>query len=380
MAHVFSWLSKLRKIPGPYDPFRLVNTRTNGAFPTGEGVQHVVSDIDKTYLETEFESLLGMAKIAFEKAVDKVTVSGARDIMRSVRWGLPYVYQSGSGQDPRPLHFVSSTPHQLRRVLEEKLMMDGLDWTSDTFKNQAYNLRMRRMDQLKQHVAYKSAAILGLVTQAGVRARFYLLGDNAEQDTYIYLGVALACSGLLSRDGYSQYLQIAGVDADVAQDLVNRFFTTGLSDLGVSFDGILIRKIVGYQHFEEKPFTSGVTFFDGYFEAGLALFALGVIPPANIWQFTRSFHNSHRVRTRDVMTLLEAYAMGASEGAFRDEALAVLERWRAALRFRPEGAVAPKVVVNPLVGLRGLPEDRILDHAKHWIHRLLDTKTQRKSK
>ena len=98
---------------------KLIDHRAREPFPDQAGLAHVVCDIDKTYLETEFESLTRVASIAFESATDKITVTGATDVLLAVRWGAMEAPLSDDW--PRPLHFVSSSPPQLRAVLEEKL-------------------------------------------------------------------------------------------------------------------------------------------------------------------------------------------------------------------------------------------------------------------
>ena len=155
-----------------------------------------------------------MARIAFEGPSDKVTVSGASEVLRAIRWGM-----SGQRERPASLHFVSSSPAQLRTVLDRKLQLDGLDWSSDTFKNQAYNLRKGRVDLLRHHLAYKSLAILRLVQAAGEGAQFVLLGDSAESDAYIYLGVQLLLSGELNAKSYKEFLLLGGVEAELAGEL-----------------------------------------------------------------------------------------------------------------------------------------------------------------
>ena len=100
----------------------------------------VFCDLDKTYLETDFESLLAMAKIPFEEAFDKRTVFGATEVLTELRTHLLFT-ETGR---KTTLHFVSSSPPQLRNVLEYKLSFDGLDWSSDSFKNQMRNFRLGR--------------------------------------------------------------------------------------------------------------------------------------------------------------------------------------------------------------------------------------------
>lgn len=294
------WRNLRRGTQQPYKLTRLVDHRyweRSGA----ADAQHVICDIDKTYLETEFENLLRMIRIAFEAATDKITVTGASEVLLTARWGARD--STSKNGYPRPLHFVSSSPPQLRGVLEEKLMLDGLDWSSDTFKNQVYNIRMRRMDLLRQHVAYKSLAILRLVLSSGANARFYLLGDNAESDAYIYTGIKLLLDGRLSRDGYRRYLEAAGVEAQAAMDVV--------SDMplakGQTIAAILIRNVPGYQFVRTAPLTDAVQTFDNFYQAALLLAAHGLIEPEALWDLTRKFHNLHGMSQRQLRAMLATF-------------------------------------------------------------------------
>ena len=166
----------------------LVSARTLEPMSYFDKSVHVFCDLDKTYLETEFESWIKMAKIPFESPHDKITVPGASEVLELVRWG------GGSKQGDGPqagLHFVSSSPPQLRLALDGKLTLDRLEWSSDTFKNQTYNLRMGRLDLLRHHIAYKTKAILDIALKLTPESRIVMIGDNAEYDPFIYTGVRL---------------------------------------------------------------------------------------------------------------------------------------------------------------------------------------------
>jgi hypothetical protein len=351
-----------RASPADYDLPRLVDSRRiTGGEPCAVGGWQLLCDIDKTYLETEFESVARLVRIAFESATAKVTVAGASDVLLAARWGDPAV-----SRPPLPLHFVSSSPPQMRAVLEEKLALDGLDWDSDTFKDQAYNLRMGRMDLLKQHVAYKSLAIVRLVASGGAGACFAMLGDNAESDAYIYVGVKLAVEGRLSRAGYGEWLQIAGVDDVAAARVAEALPETGRAKVGA----ILIRNVPGYALVREAPLTDAVLTFDDFFGAALLLVAAKVIPPSRIWPLARAFHNRHGLRAGDVAESLRTLARGRAEDPEIVRATsAALSRWGEA------EVVAGAATLAESLGRDGarfeaLTEAEILAHARTWQQNL----------
>lgn len=282
------WKNLRKSGDDSYHPGHLVDYRQNAEYQSA-GTQ-IICDIDKTYLETEFESISRMVRIAFEDAKAKVTVAGAADFLELARW---YSFCDDSSVDdkiPRPLHFVSSSPPQLRSVLEEKLLMDRIDWTSATFKNQAYNLKMGRVDLLRQHVAYKTLAILSVVGRATAGSRFVMIGDNAESDAYIYLGIKFLAERKLSPAGLNSYLEIAGVEASVAAQIHAE--ASRLVD-GISVPHILIRSVPGYRIIDCPPLTDYIAYFTDYFDASLILLQADLIDPGSLWQLIRRFHNQH---------------------------------------------------------------------------------------
>jgi hypothetical protein len=263
----------------------------------------IICDIDKTYIETKFESAVSMIKIAFEQADEKVTVTGASIALMAARWGDLYQVTSATEGTPRPLHFLSASPPQLRKVIREKLALDGLDWTSDTFKNQAYNIKMGKLKLLKQHVAYKTATILAHMSKAPAGSRFILIGDNAELDAYIYAGVHMFLDKTLSRRAYQDYLSSGGVDREVLETL-DPYLSGSFDDIRVK--GILIRRAPGYSFIEAKPLTDLVIAFDHYFEVALHFLALGLIADSALWSICRQLHNSYAFQREELIACLKA--------------------------------------------------------------------------
>src|SRR4051812_23103393 len=102
------WLKNSRVFGGSYDFTKLIDLRQLDLQDGGDKATfQVICDIDKTYLETNFESVLQMVRIAFEDASQKVTVRGASEVLLAARWGLGTLDKTDY---PRPLHFVSASP------------------------------------------------------------------------------------------------------------------------------------------------------------------------------------------------------------------------------------------------------------------------------
>ena len=72
-------------------------------------------DLDKTYLRTEFDSLRDLVRTAFERPDQKRTNPGAATLLREM------VRSNVS------VHILSGSPEQMRRRLEDKLRLDGVN-------------------------------------------------------------------------------------------------------------------------------------------------------------------------------------------------------------------------------------------------------------
>lgn len=358
------WENFKKRASRVYDYSRLVDTRVKENSAGQTDATHIVCDIDKTYLETQFETFYQIARIAFERASSKRSVRGASEVLLAARWS--HCDTNAQKLSPKPLHFVSSSPPQLRSVLEEKLHLDGIDWTSDTFKNQAYNLLKGRVDLLKHHVAYKSAAVLQLISSAQPGASFTLIGDNAEWDAYVYLGIQLFVGKRLDADGYKRYLEAAGVDMLTAQSIA-KSFSNG-NDAKVH--GILIRNAPNYQFIPEPKLTHGVQLFDHYFQAATALLAWGVIHPRVLWQLARAFHNRHGITRAELLACLNTL-----KGTNNQELIDTVQHVESRLdKVGTISDVPPSFQLSNYPGAPEVDQDTILNLAKNWVEKLRHAK------
>lgn len=150
----------------------------------------LVWDIDKTYLDTRFSSVRGLLSIPFELAVDKEPIVGSVALLRALR--------RGPGPKPAlvPLYFVSGSPPQLRRVIEQRMTLDGVQFDGMTFKDQLGLLRAGRLGDLTRQVGYKLAALLLYAREMPRTVRWLLFGDDVEQDAEVFALFGEVCAGL----------------------------------------------------------------------------------------------------------------------------------------------------------------------------------------
>ncbi|MBC7661103.1 MAG: DUF2183 domain-containing protein [Chitinophagaceae bacterium] len=329
----------------------------------------IICDIDKTYIETRFETPMAMLKLAFENAEQKQTVTGAPIALLAARWGN--FYNDTPLLQPNSLHFVSASPPQLRRVIRSRLALDGLDWTSDTFKNQAYNIKSRKLRFLKQHAAYKTATILKQMSRAPKNTQFILIGDNAELDAFIYLGVQLFVEKKISLAAYREYLSVGGVGDEVLPTL-EPYLQLPMENITIA--GILIRKAPRYELVEVPPLTGLVLPFDHFFEVILHFHAWGMVDGSMIWPISRQLHNEYGYTREDIVTALKRCA----------ECFAELGRGTLHLEeaIRKLTADVPLGVLKDLKNFRpGLPtphltlsEHEILTASKKWVDAIANRK------
>ena len=147
-------------------------------------------DIDKTWLDTRFSQLKGMLKIPFEFAVDKQALPGTTALLHALR-------QGPSEREHRPLYFITASPPFIRKAIERKMLIDGIEFDGITYKDQVEVFRRREFGSLKEHTAFKLGALLLLAREFPAGPRVYMFGDDAEGDPLLYCMFADVCAGRL---------------------------------------------------------------------------------------------------------------------------------------------------------------------------------------
>lgn len=166
-------------------------------------------DLDKTYLRTEFDTLRDLVARAFERAADKRTVPGAAALLREIR-----------GAGPAGLFILSGSPEQMRRVLEAKLRLDGIQWDGFTLKPQLRNLLRGHFRFLRDQVGYKLGTLLASREPLAVELDEILFGDDAENDVFIYSLYSDIVAGRVSNDALLGVLQQAAVTEEQIPELL----------------------------------------------------------------------------------------------------------------------------------------------------------------
>lgn len=173
----------------------------------------LVWDIDKTYLDTRFSSWRGLLRIPLEFAIDKRAIPGSVPLLRALRHGAD-VHSAIV-----PLYFISGSPVQLRKTIERKMTLDGVDYDGITFKDQWGLMRARRARDVKAQVGYKLKALLASRNDLPTGVRYLMFGDDVEADAEVFLLFGEVCGGL-AISALSKRLEAHGVHpADAAEIL-----------------------------------------------------------------------------------------------------------------------------------------------------------------
>lgn len=228
-------------------------------------------DLDKTYLRTDFDGFGNLLRTALQRADQKQSVPGAPALMRELR---------GLGSR---LCILSGSPRQMRRVLEQKLRLDGVEWDEFILKPNLSNLMRGRFRALRDQIGYKLPALLAsrnAYTQStGQRLPELLFGDDAEADAFIYslygdlvaarTNERMLASILEASELYEDQRKLIAeqVAVLVPHDAVQRIF-------------ILLERHSPPARF--APYGRRVVPVYNYFQAALVAFADGVLPAASV--------------------------------------------------------------------------------------------------
>lgn len=182
-----------------HTPFPLVRVVDRELTPLDEGPLFVC-DVDRTYLDTRFSQLEGLAWIPFEFGVDKRAIPGSVELLRALRGGP-------DGRAHRPLWFVTASPPQLAGPLERKMLLDGVEWDGITYKDQLRLAARREFDQLRNQFGFKLAALLQLLAGLPAGQRMHLVGDDLEGDPVLFCLFADVAAGRLRGEQLARLLR-----------------------------------------------------------------------------------------------------------------------------------------------------------------------------
>lgn len=161
-------------------------------------------DLDKTYLDTTFETFRGLLRTVREKAFQKKNVPGTGTLVRALRddW-----QEKHKGRKDFPIYFITASPPQLERKIHDKLHYDGIFPFGLFCKDNLQNVSPGRWWRLTQQLGYKLQALLQLRLHLASNVRQILWGDDSESDAVIYSLYSDLCARRLDEKEARQILK-----------------------------------------------------------------------------------------------------------------------------------------------------------------------------
>lgn len=225
-------------------------------------------DLDKTYLQTEFDSLSDLVRTAFQKAHQKKAVPGAAALIRELK----------ADGDAR-LCIVSGSPTQMRTVLAEKLKLDGVEFDELVLKDNVRNLLRGRFKALRGQVGYKLPTLLNSRLSAPQDAQEVLFGDDAEADAFVYSLFADMVARRVDEPVVHQVLKAAEVYPDDIERVMAVWAKIPVAD-PVRRIFINLDRLTPPAYFQR--YGPRVVPIFNYFQAALVLLADGYLKPQQV--------------------------------------------------------------------------------------------------
>ena len=296
-------------------------------------------DIDKTYLDTEFESFSGLVRAATEKASEKRAIAGAIPLVKT----LNQIEESS-------LVFMSGSPRQMEKVLRQKFALDGIRVDQIVLKDSLGAIKKGRLRDVTQQVGYKLPALVESKLGFPEYKEEYLFGDNIEEDTLIYICYSLILSQEISIPQLKKVMKKFGAYNRSFERLVNYIQRL---HYGSEVKRIFIRLVdhhLGERLSRLSPLISPI---HDWFQAAVILWEDGVLTD----QQCKNLWNDQRFKSEQQANLIQDLQI---RGLIEIESAQKLYQW-----FGVERECVPPSA-NPLLKLNGETLLKLLGEL--WSH------------
>ncbi len=162
-----------------------------------------VWDLDKTYLDTKYESLKGLWKTITDRPHQKVNVAGTSELVSAIS-------ESWKKRFPNinfPIYFITASPPQMEVNILNKLKFDGFEPIGIYCKDNLRNLNPTRWWRLTKQVGFKLHALLLMRVHLHSDVRQILWGDDSESDVIVYSIYSDICCRRLERSELEKILR-----------------------------------------------------------------------------------------------------------------------------------------------------------------------------
>lgn len=259
-----------------------------------------ISDIDKTYLATQIESLGGLLRAAFESPESKNNIPGFSIVLRALRRG------ADEAATRHPLFFVSASPPQMRSKLMAKMEIDGVEHDGIIFKNQLDHVRSGNFRKLKEQIGYKLSALLSLWFELPKQSKLVLFGDDSESDAIVYSLFSEILAKSIEGIELERLLSYLGVFREDAIGIawVSRSLTEPRYPVRAAF----INLETGSQASYYTRFGPTIFPTDNSLQTAVALYEMGCIRDRAVRSIGRELVLQYDFSPRELLASLEAAA------------------------------------------------------------------------
>lgn len=242
----------------------------------------VRSDVDLTYLDTDFMSSAGLAGLVVQEAKDRRALPA-----------MEVVYKELRGEQGRPVTFLSGSPRFFKRTLEGKMALDGVQQDGlvlKPFKDiVGANLESLDLDQivpgLKEQIGYKLFWLLKMRSELPPGTPEILMGDDSEADVVVYvlyhrfLSQQLDAAGLVAE---LETLEVASFWLDAIEPLLPGINVTAQGEVAAIY---INRTGVGDEHYPVADWSGAeglVRHHSGAWPLALDLYEEGWVDEAGV--------------------------------------------------------------------------------------------------
>jgi hypothetical protein len=178
-------------------------------------------DLDRTYLDTDMDSVRSLVRHALEPAANKRNIPGAPALLRGLIESAP---------DCR-VSILSGSPEQMRPTIEEKLRLDGVRFDQLVLKDSLRVLRRGQLRAVTGQVGYKLPQLFRLRAGLGPPVRETLFRDNSEVDALVYTVYADAVAGHLDDGQVARVMEAGGAYPDAIDEALEALAQLGRADI-----------------------------------------------------------------------------------------------------------------------------------------------------
>jgi hypothetical protein len=199
----------------------------------------VISDIDETYLRTDFRTLRGLVSTALQFAVDKIVYPD-----------MSLLFKTLKRRRDCALYFISSSPRQLRGVMERKLLLEEVPHDGMVLRDTLHLAFSGKGSELRNPFGYKLFAILELLSDFPDGSSLVFLGDDTESDADVYEIVRRISRDEIGKAELERVLYERGIHTDHVVGILGR-----LARLTLRFHvaAVFIRRTGGAARAGEAP-------------------------------------------------------------------------------------------------------------------------------